>query len=452
MNKIFNTKVIFRLFLGLILFSTQIVMAATLYVARSPYTANPNDSTDDTVEIRKCIADANPGDTIFFDYGTNGYKINGSLEIKKKLILDGGEKDNRHVQIEQDNALFPVFKITASNVTVKNFQLKGTGTQTSPGQRYYSAIYALGENRQFISNVDVEDCWIFDWPYAGILYEYVTNFSISYNHIWNVSYAGIATLSGGDGGAWNYINNNNISSIPGTSSLNGYGVFTSRWTSADSVSKKIYVRDNTVNNVMIWEALDTHGGDNIDFINNTITNSARGIAVVDSMGIAPKNCDIIDNNIDAGWKSGFGNTYEGIGVAGVKNSTRATNCTVKNNTVIGYGNPFTTYGAIRVRDTTGLKIWDNTIKDSIYSGILIIFNNIDLNIGRNIFHNTLIGTGRGNRHSIVVLGTNNIRVTPGLSMIWQNNFTNDSADSYYEYPNLTNDITFHSNNIDEKDF
>lgn len=145
-------------------------------------------------------------------------------------------------------------------------------------------------------------------PHTAIRYEFVRGVNIIECDIEACGYAGVILLSveGFD------VSRNRVSDIGATSGVaNAYGMIFSRMVDAQSYgnltacprSQHGTVRANRIDGVWGWAGLDTHGGSDISFKQNIITNCSRGINITFSHrnqigDFGPQNITVASNQID----------------------------------------------------------------------------------------------------------------------------------------------------------
>lgn len=171
--------------------------------------------------------------------------------------------------------------VTASNVTIQGCTLTGQGYST-----FYinnAAVRIVGVKAARLTGIVVTGCTITGWSY-GVDAFYTTGQDITTNTITNVAYAGVMVHSALNG----YIRDNSITGVGvidayGTANpsarYNAYGIACTRNSSSDDRSTGVVVEDNTVDNVPNWHGLDTHGGDAIEWLTNTVTRCNRGLFI-----------------------------------------------------------------------------------------------------------------------------------------------------------------------------
>ncbi|MFC1770987.1 right-handed parallel beta-helix repeat-containing protein [Candidatus Margulisiibacteriota bacterium] len=320
------------------------------------------------------------------------YKISGTIIINNPVMLDGNGATLTFV----NNSSQQGFRVTTSNVSIQNLIINKT-TPPSPKFPDHEGILITGKNaKNYISNIKISGCTLFNW-FKAIDTEFVKNFRIINNNIYNCYYAGIAMHSSLEG----LVNKNNIHDITADNKYgsNCYGIQTSKHNGTEEkrpVSKKIIISENIIRNIPTWEALDTHGGTSISFINNIIENCRIGIMTgsynVKGEKRGPRRCTIKGNIIysDESYIPKKHMSY-GIVVHGSMDEKQTGYEIGKDNIVIG--NIISGYGctavglgqtgAIYVYGTKRTKITNNNIIDSGVTGIFVNGDNESLDINSN---------------------------------------------------------------------
>jgi hypothetical protein len=275
-----------------------------------------------------------------------------------------------------------------SNTIIRGLKITGAGsTPFDDGGR---AISCVGTVESYKENIFIDDCFIEDIGFYGMYFQFVRNLKVLRSKVFDVGYAGIMHLSCENVNTdWNWIKN--IDYVEG-----GYGISYTRETIVDTLeanprSKNCSATNNLVENVLQWKGLDTHGGDNISFINNTVLNCLQGIGIVSSGNTAPINCRVISNYLlsERGKLALAGDGY-GVVVAGVVSGDLSTsvdfarNNQVIGNTIIGMGKEGTANGgSIRFRNSENTVISNNIVDRPLVNGILIQNTNYNFSVTNN---------------------------------------------------------------------
>ena len=231
------------------------------------YGAAGNDTTDDTTAIQNALS-AGAGKTVYVPPGT--YKITDYLTVSAGTLVTGPGT------IHQTGTGKAGLKVNGAGVIIDGLTLKG---------RQASAAYYAGENAVeaiapnlagAYTGIEIRNCTISLWGYAGIQMQFVNGFEISGNQIATTGYNGIAVLSGANG----LIQGNRVQGVGPGSSGNMYGISLSYGSteSASNPSTRDVVVDGNIVQDVDWEGIETHGGLRITFSNNQILHCKTGIA------------------------------------------------------------------------------------------------------------------------------------------------------------------------------
>lgn len=226
-----------------------------------------------------------------------------------------------------------------------------------PGRGVDDGIYAKA-----VSDLTVRNCNISSCHQYGIRLWHVGGFEVSQCRIEDIGYAGFAGLSVSCG----LVVGNQVQAITG--SPNAYGMSASRYTDqgeqdVEPDSKDVMFRDNYIRDVPHWVGLDTHSGQRISFLNNTVLKCKMGIGVGESKNSAgvyaytPRGCVVSGNIVDS--ERDDGSAGFGIAVTGIHEDP-AEGCIVAGNVVRRHGNQSEPYGgALYVRDARSLVVSGN---------------------------------------------------------------------------------------------
>ena len=342
--------------------------------------------------IRDALSVAWSGATIKIPAKSGGWSITSPIIIGTPVTIEG---DGALLSWASAAPGGGGLVVGSSNVHLRGLQLTGrnTGTYVSSEQ----AVRAVGSSwASALTDVTVEDCVINGWGESGVYMQYITDFRILRNRIYNIAYAGNLLLSSQRG----VVANNVITNItPGNGSSNAYGIALTRSSTSSLVtdprSSDIAVTGNTISGVPAWEGIDTHGGERLSIVGNTVYNVLYGIQIGDARdgsGVSsygPKNVlvagNLIKSSVTDGSRSSAIILY-GAG-SGATVADAGTGAIIGN--VIEYcgqdraaGN---VNGSIDVRRTEGVTVSGNTITNSSNVGILLF----DTNTGFTVSGNTI---------------------------------------------------------------
>lgn len=274
-----------------------------------------------TGDLQALINAAPSGGTVNYS-GTH----TGSVTVNKSLTIVGGQVNGK-------------VTITANDVTLRQMVVLGPQFANYVGGQ--DAIYAAN-----VSNVTLDRVEAGNAGDSGVRLHYVTGFTILTPNIHDTVYAGIITTSSTDGLiAGGTVQRVGMNGSSAANSDNAYGIALTRYLNTEPQAVRITVRNVTVNDVPTWHGLDTHGGLDILFENNTVARTYRGIMVTASNG---QRVTVRGNNISAASYMGIavvdtrpyvvtGNTISGP-TYGIFVDTNACG-TISGNTITGSGTP-----------------------------------------------------------------------------------------------------------------
>lgn len=315
------------------------------------------------------------GKIVVMPYGSS-FKVSGLRIPDNTLVIGYGSKiynDNKH------QTLLTI----GSGVKLYGIELQGAGNKKADSKGIGIKIQGAGA-AGYAKNIIIEDVSIHNIGFYGIFAEFADSVKISNTLIRDIGFAGVGGISVKN----MHVDRSHIKGVSPGNKGNAYGVFYSRKGAESSLKAHPRSADSSVTNSIIediplWEALDTHGGENISFSNNMIRNAKVGIAFVNATGSGGKElfgsqkCKAKGNKI-----AGIGKGY-GIVVAG-SSSDNSRGCTIEGNqlTMTGQqGNSIS--GAIQASYTRGLMIKDNTLLHSYANGIHLYTHNQQFTISGN---------------------------------------------------------------------
>lgn len=274
------------------------------------------------------------------------------LELEAALVTGGEVCVSNDVTIELDTPLNvtvptrviggtfhvfngPGFVVTSSDVEFNHVTIRGGGVDL-PYDQTQKLIYVLGTAAAPLSNVHVVDCRLTDSRGDNVWLEWTRLSTVRDCVIKRFLYSGVMVLSGDRV----KVNDNVIEDAPLTVGVpNVYGIAVSDLTNtAAGRSTNVQVTGNVVS-LIDWEGIDTHGGDAISIVGNTVLSCQHGIALVTGNAtriVAPTRCLVVGNTVDgAGARRPLGH---GIGLDGIANTPASG--TIVGNQILTYTVPF----------------------------------------------------------------------------------------------------------------
>lgn len=274
------------------------------------------------------------------------------------------------------------FVVGANEVTFDCVRLIGTGAATAGTA---AAIRVTGDETNPIRNLAILNCSIRDFNKYAIEASSIRNFAISGNLIENIAYAAVMISSGVNG----HITANTITNLVQPAGfVNSYGIaMTRNWTQSLDLSPRssdIVCSGNTIDGVRKWEAIDTHGGENLTITNNRVTNAYIGIALVScnnqagTAAYAPKNIIVASNMLDSGKTDGTARAgIQLVGsLASVDNVVEYASAIISDNIVRNFGTENSgAQAAIFLQATRGSMVSQNRIVNGSPNGLNLNNNN-----------------------------------------------------------------------------
>jgi parallel beta helix pectate lyase-like protein len=274
------------------------------------------------------------------------------LELEAALVTGGEVYVANDVVIELDTPLYvtaptrviggsfyvfngPGFVVTSSDVEFRRVSIRGGGIDL-PYDPTQKLIHVLGSAAEPLSNVQVIDCRLTDSRGDNIWLEWTRLSTVRDCVIERFLYSGVMVLSGDRV----KVNDNVVEDAPLTTGVpNVYGIAVSDLTNTlAGRSTNVQISGNVVS-LIDWEGIDTHGGDVISIVGNTVLGCQHGIALVTGNAtriVAPTRCLVVGNTVDgAGARRPLGH---GIGLDGIANTPASG--TIVGNQILTYTVPY----------------------------------------------------------------------------------------------------------------
>ena len=273
-------------------------------------------STDDSAEFALAITAA-ANKVLIIPPSSTSYVITGNLTLSSPVTIYAY---GATVEWKTDSTNQGML-VTSSNVTILGGTWKGPQFASDTGTQKAFDIYGTS-SAAYISNIKIKDAVCHNWGSDGIELQYVEDFDISHNYIYDCYQRGIMGRSVRDGA----INSNVVRNIDadGTPGTEAYGIQVTKSSGTEAthpVSRRVTISGNTVNDVGTWTGIDTHGGAQIVVTGNQIRDVRIGIGFAEfqdgTNASAPINCTISGNSIEcAGDNVSIADTTIGIALNG----------------------------------------------------------------------------------------------------------------------------------------
>ncbi len=258
--------------------------------------------TNDTAALQAAITAAAGGKL----YITEGTYLTGALTISSALSIEGDGYGKTVLKASASAGSLNLLTSSVGNISISNLTVDLNNTANTIAAGYVASrngIYVYGLVGTYIANVylkvQVKNC-----GEAGIKLKYVDRATIDHADIDRCGQYGIYCLSCSN--VW--VESPDIYDIfPGNGGtapyLNAYGI-TFTYSGTDPACTDCTVANGMVEYVTSWSAYDTHGGQQIRWINCSSRNCAEGVAV-QSTATGYESFDI---SIIGGTHDGYGST------------------------------------------------------------------------------------------------------------------------------------------------
>lgn len=370
------------------------------------------ENADKTEKLQNAL-NLGSGKIVVLPYGSS-YEVSGLKVPENTTIIGYGSKiynDKQHTTLLTIGSGVKIYGLEIQGAGNKDANVKGIGINI-----------AGADSANYIKNIVIQDSFIHDIGFFGIKADFADNVTVINTKVENIGYAGIGAMSVSKF----HVDKSHIKNITPGHNGNAYGVYFSRKARQSDLEKHPLSKDSSVTNstiedVPLWEALDTHGGVNITFNYNKIRNANVGIALVNATG------DGKDGKVGmfgTHHSTAKGNQIEGIGkgcgiiVAG-STVDYSTGLMISDNQLTNAGKEGSSIsGAICAKLTKGIVIKENTLTNSFANGISMNTQNHQFLITKNKILNV-------QDKSYVVPAAIAIRSTDNEGTILQNVITSD---------------------------
>jgi len=303
------------------------------------------------------------------------------------------------IVVNNDSTNTGVFQPQGNN-RILNLQLQGPhGT---------SAVSAVKSNQIAINNknttrtlkiedIIIRDCYIHGWADGHIWITNPIRCNVVRNRLEHAGHFACFFVGGANSNfLFNYVNDVSPGAGGNFPFTNAYGISFTNDVSTPSWPAPLRHKcvGNIFKNVITWESMDTHGGQDCIFDGNHCQNSLIGIFIGPSSGVnntISVGCHVTNNS----FKATSAMTYVRAGIL-LAPGVNGADHIIKGNTITGYGsnpeffahaNGGALEGAIHAINARNFIINDNVIKSSNMAGITLRQNLLGGMVAGNIIEN-----------------------------------------------------------------
>lgn len=308
------------------------------------------------------------------------YRLDGPLTVNKPLFLYFTPRGEFYSGA--GTAALTMVDVTSSDVFIQGFG-KITGPQFASAANQNLIRFTGPNGLSPLTNVGVKGLRLSKSGKYAILASYVKEFNFDNNTIDDVAYTGIGVLSGINGS----IDKNVVRNVTQVGYSNSYGIFTSRnevdLSSSVPRSENISICGNRLQDIPLWDGINTHGGKLHTISNNILTNVLKPIELVGGQisggaeVLAPLDMNVIGNVINSAVTDGtraagimlVGADGSGAG-GGPGNPGEYATGSIIGNIVRGHGDEdYSINGAILCYYTRAASVIGNTVIEPSPIGI-----------------------------------------------------------------------------------
>ncbi|TDP98001.1 parallel beta helix pectate lyase-like protein [Labedaea rhizosphaerae] len=271
------------------------------------------------------------------------------LELHRPIVLDYPVRVTGGRFKVQDG---PAFVIAASGVTLDSCTIIGGRDENDSYSSAQKLIHATGTQERPLAGITVRGCRLWRSRADNVWLEWCVDSLVTNNVITEYLYSGVMGVSANRV----VVSGNVIRDAPLSDGVvNTYGIaFTDLDNTEQARSRDCSAVGNQVS-LIDWEGIDTHGGDGISVVANTVVGCPRGIALVtgnETRHAAPTRCVVSANTVN-----GAGSrrpVREAIFLGGIPNVPA--NATITGNHMTGHQSAF---GGLSYIDRPKTFIGDN---------------------------------------------------------------------------------------------
>lgn len=306
------------------------------------------------------------------------------------------------------------FLIQSSDVTIDGIRFTGGGLASgwNSAARF---VFAAGTEAAPLKNIAVRNCVLEGCQSDAIRLTWVDGATVFGNRIDGVLYSGVMLIS-----AKNVdVIANTIRDAPlSTGVMNTYGIAATDSANTEAArTRNVRIIANTVEGVE-WEGIDTHGGDGITVMGNSVRSCPRGIALVvgnNDRIAAPTNCIVQGNYVEF---ADAVSSREGISLFGNASSNTLADAIITGNIVVG---GFSSKYHLSTVDEAKTVLRNNSPMTGEASGSFTTTANIEP--GTAASYPVMFPAGRFSTPPKVMISVSQGRITPAVLDLTKDGFT-----------------------------
>ena len=313
-------------------------------------------SEDDGNLLQRWIDGTAAGGELVIPPRATPYRITRPLRLDRPMTLRASGVSIRQVVVGQPGVL-----VTARGVRIHGLTMHGPGARSRDD--HAAGVLCRGAATRRLDGIVLTDLLIHDFSH-GIRVSMVDDLLVRDSRIERMAYAGIMLESV----RRSTIARNRIIGVVGAP--NAYGIAVSRRggrLAQHPRSAQVEVLDNVIDDVPHWAGLDTHGGIDIAFRRNRVSNVRIGIELGPSEALAPIRCRALNNDV----RCGRARPQVGVEITGLP-GVPAIDCAIIENTIDGFGTQGSPFGAaVRVQHADRPSVRGNRVSRSLQSAIAL---------------------------------------------------------------------------------
>lgn len=357
---------------------------------------------DNAPAIQAAIDAAGAGAVVQLAEGT--FPVGSPLQLRSGVTLAGAGSSSTVLIDYSTLGAAPILNVvgTASDL-IENVTIQGLTIRNGTATTGTVTVHKDGIVVDYANVVSISDCMITEIQgYYGVRCEHSQQISVTSSTFYRCSYAMLMLLPECDTVT---VRQCTFDTLVSTAYANVYMFATGgeQRNYGDYFVRNVWVENNIFRNNPLWIGINTHGGENIYFRNNQVTNTHYGILCSIAQGYVANPVlrhVVIENNTitDAAASS-----ISAVVVDCVSAKQQAEQVTIADNTIDGYAGSLANYGTITVGGITDVTIDGNTLTNFGTYAVSLFDRLFDVEICNNTMHN-LGSTGSGGAGKTAAVG------------------------------------------------